>query len=147
MNFGRISNFLKMPKKFVPEAKKIAGASNSAANSGSKSASSSASNSAGPIFSHKSGGIAVKIHAKPGAKLSNVVGIDADAIEIQIGAAPRDGEANAELIEFLSKTLRIKRTEICLEIGAKSREKTIIISKNANLSPDDVKNLLKDAIE
>lgn len=58
------------------------------------------------------------VHVQPNAKQTEVVGwFDESSIKIKIAAPPRDGKANAALIEFLAKRLGIARTSIDLIRG------------------------------
>ncbi|KAL4228309.1 hypothetical protein ACF0H5_013740 [Mactra antiquata] len=80
----------------------------------------------GPVVECKTG---IKIHiiVKPGAKKNSVTDIGSE-INIQITAPPVDGQANQELLKYLSKILDVKKTQLNLEKGAKSRNKTIIVN-------------------
>jgi uncharacterized protein len=46
-------------------------------------------------------------------------------IKIAVTSAPVDGEANAALIEFLSKTFKIARSDVKIISGLTGRRKTI----------------------
>lgn len=72
-------------------------------------------------------GIRIIVKAKPGAKQANVVGIDDEAIAIQINAPPREGAANAALIEFVADIVGVKKSNTSLEAGGKSRSKVVDI--------------------
>ena len=67
------------------------------------------------------------VHAKPGAKISQIVGKD-EALEIQINARAVEGAANEELVDFLSESLGIKKRFITIESGDKSRHKVVAVS-------------------
>jgi uncharacterized protein len=54
------------------------------------------------------------VNAKPNSKTSHISGITDEAVDINIAAPPKDGEANEELIEFLSDVLSTKRSSISL---------------------------------
>ncbi|KAM5172786.1 UPF0235 protein C15orf40 homolog isoform 2-T2 [Mantella aurantiaca] len=82
----------------------------------------------GPVIRDKSGSITISIHAKPGSKQNAITDVTSEAIGVAIAAPPTEGEANAELCRYLSKVLEIKKSEIVLDKGGKSREKIIKIS-------------------
>ena len=84
-----------------------------------------------PISLDKSGNITIKVLAKPGAKQNSITDISTDGCGIQIAAPPVEGEANVELIKFLSKVLCLRKSDISLDRGNKSRCKTILISKDS----------------
>ncbi|KAF4709834.1 hypothetical protein FOZ63_025885 [Perkinsus olseni] len=58
----------------------------------------------------------IAIRAKPGAKVSCLAAIDEEgALNVQLNAPARDGEANEELIAFLSKeVLAVKKKDVAL---------------------------------
>ena len=69
----------------------------------------------------------------PKARSERVEGVMEDGdgrlrLKIAITAPPEDGKANAALIAFLAKRLKISKSSIDLDIGATSRLKTLIIS-------------------
>ena len=68
----------------------------------------------------------LKVQVTPNAKKSQIIGWTAEQIlKVKVAAVPEDGKANEELIEFLSKTLKIKKRDITLINGATSRLKTL----------------------
>lgn len=72
------------------------------------------------------------IRATPNAKRSEVLGWEDDAqagriLRVRIAAAPVDGKANAELRDFLAKTLGLPKSKVLLEKGGSSRFKTFEI--------------------
>lgn len=88
----------------------------------------------GPISMNKTGNIIIKIHAKPGAKQNSVTNVLDEAIGVQIAAPPVDGEANAELVKYISKVLQLRKSDVSVDRGSKSREKTILIDKSAAIT-------------
>lgn len=99
-----------------------------------------------PINLDKSGNIMVRIHAKPGARANAITGITEEGVGVQINAPPVDGEANTELIKYISKLLGLRKSDVSLDKGFKSRQKTICISKDA-CSLQDVENKLTEESE
>uniref|UniRef100_A0A182NQE4 Uncharacterized protein n=1 Tax=Anopheles dirus TaxID=7168 RepID=A0A182NQE4_9DIPT len=84
----------------------------------------------GPVLvDAKTGNLIVKILAKPGAKASGITDVSEEGIGCQIAAPPIDGEANTELIKYLSKLLDLRKSDISLDRGSKSRQKTIVLDK------------------
>jgi uncharacterized protein (TIGR00251 family) len=67
------------------------------------------------------------VQIQPNAPRSKVVGWHGDRLKIAISSPPLDGEANSELIQFLSKTLGINRSQISISAGLKSKKKTVEI--------------------
>ncbi|CAL5029152.1 unnamed protein product [Urochloa decumbens] len=71
--------------------------------------------------------VAISIHAKPGSKVATITEIGDEAIGVQIDAPARDGEANAALVDFISSVLGVKKREVSIGSGSKSREKVVLV--------------------
>ncbi|XP_028798268.1 UPF0235 protein C15orf40 homolog [Neltuma alba] len=71
--------------------------------------------------------VAITIHAKPGSKTASVTDISDEAVGVQIDAPARDGEANAALLDYMSSVLGVKRRQVSIGTGSKSRDKTVIV--------------------
>ncbi|CAL0319687.1 unnamed protein product [Lupinus luteus] len=71
--------------------------------------------------------VAVTIHAKPGSKSASITDISDEAVGVQIDAPARDGEANAALLDYISSVLGVKRRQVSLGTGSKSRDKKVIV--------------------
>lgn len=78
-------------------------------------------------FTQKPDCIILTIYAKPNAKKTNIVGITEQRLNIAVKAKPVEGEANKEIIRFLSKLLKIPQKQITIVSGIKSRQKKIQI--------------------
>lgn len=83
----------------------------------------------------------IKIYVQPNASRSEIVGQHGDAIKIKIKAPPVDGEANEEVVRFLSEFLKIPKKEIHILHGETSRTKLIEITVNAALEAEIQKKL------
>lgn len=90
----------------------------------------------------KSGSIQVKILAKPGAKQNQITDMSPEGVGVQISAPPVEGEANTELVKYLSKVLGVRKSDVSLDRGSKSRNKVILVDKEANLSVDQIRQLI-----
>ncbi|CAD8101262.1 unnamed protein product [Paramecium sonneborni] len=77
----------------------------------------------------KEGSYYLIINAKPNSKISQITGISDEAVDINIAAPPKDGEANAELCDFIAQTLGVKKTAIQVQKGGKGRNKLIQIDR------------------
>ncbi|XP_042680423.1 UPF0235 protein C15orf40 homolog [Centrocercus urophasianus] len=96
---------------------------------------------AGPVLAAGDGGVRVSVRAKPGSRRSAVTDVTAEAVGVAIAAPPSEGEANAELCRYLSKVLQVKKSDVILEKGGKSRDKVVKIL--VSLTPDEVLEKLK----
>jgi uncharacterized protein YggU (UPF0235/DUF167 family) len=74
------------------------------------------------------------VHAKPNAHETKVVGwLDGETVVIALRAAPDDGKANIELVDFLSDKLNIPKTFINLKTGHQSRVKRIELPEGTSM--------------
>ncbi|KAJ9550274.1 hypothetical protein OSB04_014319 [Centaurea solstitialis] len=71
--------------------------------------------------------VAVTIHAKPGSKVATITDLDDDALGVQIDAPAKDGEANAALLDYISSVIGVKKRQVSLGAGSKSRDKVLIV--------------------
>lgn len=71
----------------------------------------------------------LKIYVQPGASKNEIVGLygEPPRLKIKIKAPPVDGEANDEVIAFISKTLGISKGRVQLQKGLTSRQKDLLI--------------------
>ena len=72
--------------------------------------------------------IQLSVHAKPGARISQVTCVSGPTLEVQISARAVEGAANAELVDYLASVLKVKRRQISIVSGDKSREKILHVS-------------------
>jgi len=78
-------------------------------------------------------GIFLNIKVRPRASKNTIKGIQGNFLKIDIKAPPIDGEANKELIKFLSKKFKISKQDIEIKSGKSSKEKLLLL-KNKKLS-------------
>ncbi|XP_050208402.1 uncharacterized protein LOC126657700 [Mercurialis annua] len=71
--------------------------------------------------------VGISIHAKPGSKFASITDLSEEAVGVQIDAPPKDGEANAALLDYISSVLGVKRRQVSLGSGSKSRDKVVIV--------------------
>ena len=79
------------------------------------------------------------IRATPRAS-SNRIDPTTDPIRIYVTAAPTDGQANAAILELLSKHLGVPKTSLDVVRGESGRDKLI---RSQTLSQDEVAERLK----
>ncbi|XP_039245973.1 UPF0235 protein C15orf40 homolog isoform X2 [Pipra filicauda] len=108
---------------------------------GAAKGSAGADGAAGPVVAAGGGSVRVAVRAKPGARCSAVTDVTAEAVGVAIAAPPSEGEANAELCRYLSKVLEVKKSDVVLEKGGKSRDKVVKIS--VSMTPDEILEKLK----
>ncbi|KAL3824053.1 hypothetical protein ACJIZ3_020082 [Penstemon smallii] len=79
------------------------------------------------IRSIRPSSVAITIHAKPGSKLATITEFGDDALGVQIDAPAKDGEANAALLDYISSVIGVKRRQVSIGSGSKSRDKVVIV--------------------
>lgn len=80
-------------------------------------------------------GVAIHVHAQPGAKRTEVAGLHGDCLKLRLGAPPVEGKANACLIDYLARRLHVKRSLVSIIRGASARRKTVFVAV-AGLQPE-----------
>ena len=71
----------------------------------------------------------LRVRATPNARKSEIIGWEDDPqagrlLRVRVGAPAVDGKANAELRNFLAKTLGLPKSKVVLEKGEGARFKT-----------------------
>src|SRR5947209_10744742 len=72
-------------------------------------------------------GCVLPVRARPGARKAGVLGEQAGALKVAVTAPPEDGRANKALAETLREVLGLKRSQVELLSGDKSRDKRFLI--------------------
>jgi uncharacterized protein (TIGR00251 family) len=78
------------------------------------------------FFSATGQGYVLRLTVSPGARRTEVVGLQGDRLKVRLAAAPEKGAANRELIAFLARTLNLPKNAFRL-LGAQSRSKMVEI--------------------
>ena len=74
------------------------------------------------------GGVELDILVVPRSSRNQIAGEHDGRLKIQLNAPPVDGEANAALVQFLAKTLGLKKKDVAIVSGETSRRKRIRVS-------------------
>lgn len=94
----------------------------------------------------KIGDFAIKVLAKPGSKENSITGITEEGLEVKIAAPPVDGEANTELISYLSKMFGLRKSDLSLDRGSRSRTKTVTVTKESGMSLEKLNEIIQENI-
>lgn len=76
-------------------------------------------------------GLTFDIQVTPHASRAEIVCIQDGALKLKVTAPPVEGAANEACIKLLAGELGLKRSQMEISLGAKSRRKTVTI-KNLN---------------
>lgn len=90
------------------------------------------------------GGVLLRVRVQPRASRNRFEGVHGDQLRIRLAAPPVAGAANAACVAFLAKCLGIRRSQVRLEAGEKSRDKLIYVT---GISLTEVATLLGVAAE
>lgn len=73
-------------------------------------------------------GAAMAVRITPRAIRNEIVEIQTDGtVKVHLKAAPLDGEANVELIEFLAEILGVPKSRVDIVAGASGRDKLVSV--------------------
>lgn len=76
-------------------------------------------------FSWQGTSLVFNVFLQPRASRNSLLGLHDNALKISLTAPPVDGEANKQLIKFLSKLFRVKKSAIAIVSGEHSRHKRV----------------------
>ena len=80
-----------------------------------------------PVLAAIEGGVRLRLRVQPGAKAERLDGVHNDQLQLRLAAPPVDGAANKACLAFLTKVLGVRRSQITLQSGSKSRHKVLRI--------------------
>jgi uncharacterized protein (TIGR00251 family) len=90
-------------------------------------------------YNEQEGAFVFAVRVIPRSSKSEIVGEMDGALKVKINAPAVDGAANAELIKFLAKQLKIAKSAVEITNGQTSRCKQVRIS---GISQADLSNLI-----
>ncbi len=81
----------------------------------------------GAWISERNGGVVISVQIQPRASRTEVVGLHGEPprLKIRVAAPPVEGEANAELIAFISKRLGIPKSRVEILRGESGKVKDL----------------------
>ena len=81
----------------------------------------------------------LRVKAFPRSEQNRIVGVRNGELAVRVQASAVKGQANRELVRFLSKTLSVPRSEIRIVLGETSRHKVLRL-------PGSVRRSLEEAL-
>ena len=89
-------------------------------------------------------GLTFDIQVIPHASRAEIAGVQDGAFKVKVTAPPMEGAANEACIKLLASKLGLKKSQMEIFAGAKSRRKTVMI-KNVSKAEMELKinNILK----
>jgi uncharacterized protein (TIGR00251 family) len=89
-------------------------------------------------------GLTFEIQVTPGASRAQIVGFQDNALKLKITAQPVEGAANIACVKLLSELLNLKKSQIEIFFGEKSRKKTVLVK---NTTKEDLELKLKNILK
>ena len=86
-------------------------------------------------------GITLNLHCQPGAKQTKVVGLHDGCLKISLQAPALENKANALLLAWLSKQLKVPQKQIQFLSGQNSRIKRVEIW--GSITPEQITQILR----
>ncbi len=80
-------------------------------------------------------GTILPVRAQPGARRNEIRGVQDGQLKVCVTQSPERGKANKALIELLSKSLRLKKSQIELLSGETSHQKRFLVR---GVTPDEL---------
>lgn len=74
-------------------------------------------------------GVFIRVRVQPRASRSGIEGVTQDgaAVKVRLTAPPVEGEANSALVDFLSETLGVRKRDLVIVGGQRSRDKRVMV--------------------
>ena len=86
------------------------------------------------------GNTGLRIIVQPKAKKTDILGLYDGMVKLAVASPPVDGKANAAVVGFLADFFRLKKNQVQIVNGARSRRKVCILG---NLKEAEVRSRLK----
>ncbi|WP_428304160.1 DUF167 domain-containing protein [Lacipirellula sp.] len=80
-----------------------------------------------PLEPHPSG-VVIRVKARPGARRNGFAGIHADALRIDVTAAPEKGKANEVIIALLAEAFHVAKSQIELISSPANAQKRFLLA-------------------
>ena len=88
-------------------------------------------------FRKSKNGVLINVRVQPRSSKRSIESVEGDVVRVKLTAPPADGAANAQLIEVLSKELRIRKSAISIVKGQASRDKVVEV----RATPEELSSL------
>jgi len=84
-------------------------------------------------------GIILRVRVQPGAGRSSVSGRHGDALAVRVAAPPIAGRANSQCVELVADVLGVRKSQVEIVSGDKSRLKRIRV---ADIDPERAREVI-----
>ena len=73
----------------------------------------------------REGTVGLRVRVKPKARRTKIIGVQEGVLVVTLAAPPHEGQANVELLRFLSEVVHVPVSRIELAAGASGRTKLV----------------------
>ena len=88
-------------------------------------------------------GLTFEIQVTPHASREEIVGMQEGALKIKITASPVEGAANEACLKLLAKALKLRKSQLEILAGAKSRKKVVLVK---DISKEDLEEKISNIL-
>jgi uncharacterized protein (TIGR00251 family) len=85
-------------------------------------------------------GVVFKVIVQPRSSRNEIAGLQGDALKIRLTAPPVEGAANKMCVEFLAKSLKVRKSDVEIIRGQSSRTKKVLVK---SATRNKIESLLK----
>lgn len=82
-----------------------------------------------PPLESVAGGVLLRVRVQPKASRNEVVVDGSGRVRVALTAPPVDGAANTALVRFIARQLGVKRRQVELQSGERSRDKVLLVTE------------------
>jgi len=72
-------------------------------------------------------GVIFKVIVQPRGSKNEIIGLQGDALKLRLTAPPVEGAANKMCIDFLAKSLKVRKSDVDIVHGQRSRTKKMLV--------------------
>lgn len=96
--------------------------------------SSSTSRSSLPFLKASPEGVVISVRLQPRSSKNRLEGVREGSLRVRLTAPPVEGEANRALLGFLSEVTGVRKSDLEISAGHRSRDKSVL-ARGAALEP------------
>ena len=95
-----------------------------------------------PALEPHADGTILPVRAQPGARRNEIRGVQGGMLKVCVTQSPEKGKANKAVVELLSETLGLQKSQIELTAGETSHQKRFLVR---GIKPKDLANRINRA--
>ena len=96
-----------------------------------------------PVKESKNG-LTFNIHVTPRASRAGIAGVQDEALKVKVTALPVEGAANSACISLLAEELGLKKSQLEIFAGQKSRRKAVMVK---DITRAELEKKIKSVLE